>query len=189
MTEFDDVLRLVAEADLPSDVGWPPTGATTVDLQRLRDDLGFEPPAVLTRWLSICNGSLAGEGGLLGANLSGPREHLDMSFCLDLLPGWRERRWLPVAGDGCGDYYVLDASQSHYPGDAIFFVDQSDYDALDYAVASDLPTFLRQHLLCLLDPDPELDSTPRWPFDRAITLAVDPRLAELRTPRLLPWNS
>lgn len=189
MSEFDDVLRLIAAADLPPDVDSPPTGATAADLRQLRDDLGFDLPEVLTRWLSTCNGSFAGEGGLFGANLTGTRTFLDIYSYVASSPSWRERRWIPLAGDGCGDYYILDASHSHFPGDAIFFVDQSDYDALDYAVASDLPTFLRQHLLRSLDQDPELDQAPRWPFDQATTLAVDPRLADLRTQRLLPWNS
>ncbi|GAA3599519.1 SMI1/KNR4 family protein [Kribbella ginsengisoli] len=147
MSEFDEVLRLIAEQDPPLDDGRPPTGATPTDLRHLRDDLGFDLPESLTRWLSTCNGSFAGQGGLFGANLAGPREFLDISSYVALRPSWRHHRWIPVAGDGCGDYYILDASRSHFPGDVIFFVDQSDYDALDHAVASDLPTFLRQYLL------------------------------------------
>ncbi|WP_328326135.1 SMI1/KNR4 family protein [Kribbella sp. NBC_00382] len=189
MSEFDDVLRLIAEADLPPDVDWPPAGATAADLSRLRENLGFDLPEVLTSWLSVCNGSFAGPGGLFGANLTGRRNFLDISSYIEDRPSWRDRRWIPVAGDGCGDYYILDASRSHHPGDAIFFVDQSDYETLAYAIASDLPTFLRQYLLEAQDQDPELDPTPRWPFDQATTLAVDPGLAELRTQRLLPWNS
>jgi cell wall assembly regulator SMI1 len=191
VSEFDDVLLLIAEDDLPPGVGYPPAGATAADLRQLRDDLGFDLPEVLTRWLSICNGSFAGDGGLFGANLTGPREFLDISSCMDLRPSWREHRWIPVAGDGCGDYYVLDASHSHFPGDAIFFVDQSDYDTLNYAVASDLPIFLHQHLRSHLDRDPDLDldQQSRWPFDQELTLAADPRIADLRTQRLLPWSS
>jgi cell wall assembly regulator SMI1 len=189
VSEYDEVLRLIAKDDLAPDHGCLRTGATATDLQHLRDDLGFDLPEVLIRWLSVCNGSFAGEGGLFGANLTGSREFLDISSCVALSPSWRERRWIPVAGDGCGDYYVLDASYSHFDGDAIFFIDQSDYDALAYVVASGLPTFLRQHLLQSLDQDPEPDQAPRWPFDRAATLAVDPQLAEIRTQRLLPWGS
>jgi hypothetical protein len=35
------------------------------------------------------------------------RDFLDIAAHLDLHPQWRELGWLPVAGDGCGNHYVL----------------------------------------------------------------------------------
>jgi len=54
-----------------------------------------------------------------------------------------ENGWLPLAGDGCGDYYVL-ASKSTVPSTppTLLFIDQSDYHLAAYAVASGLWHFL-----------------------------------------------
>lgn len=181
MTEFGEILLLIAAAQEHPERARSPVGASADDLLRLRDELSFDLPPALIRWLSVCNGQLAGPGGLYGSLPQS--DHLDIPTVLR--PGWRERRWIPIAGDGCGDTYVLDAGRKHLPTDAVFFVDQSDYDALDYVVASDLPTFLRQHLRQeLADPEDH-----RWPFDPEATLAVDPRLAEVRPESLLPWNA
>ena len=67
---------------------------------------------------------------------------------------WRDRGWLPVAGDGCGNQYVL---VSH---------------GIAYVVASDLWTFLRFLLL-------RETGDGRWPFDRRAVIAADPELAGL----------
>lgn len=142
MRDFQQVLTLLAKYSEPPAGPSPPTGATENDLKVLRDQLGFELPESLASWLAVCNGHLAGQGGLFGANH--PNDFLDIGS--RMIDGWRERRWIPVAGDGCGDYYILDASRTHLPTDGIYFVDQMDYGKLDYVVASELEIFLEQFL-------------------------------------------
>jgi hypothetical protein len=56
---------------------------------------------------------------------------------LDLYPEWRTLGWLPVAGDGCGNYYVL-------AGDGtVGFVDTtSDPGSVERQVSGDLLSFM-----------------------------------------------
>lgn len=181
MGDFSDVLTLLATAP-GLDEGQPPIiGASPDDLRVLREQLGFDLPEQLVDWLMVCNGSLAGPGGLFGANQR--NDFLDIAG--RMYDGWRERRWIPVAGDGCGDFYVLDASRTHLPTGGIFFIDQCDYDALDYVVASTLGVFVRQLLL----QDRQEITPDRWPFDQESALAADPRMAEVQPAQLLPWQS
>lgn len=181
MGDFSEVLTLLATAP-GLDEGQPPiTGATSDDLRVLREQLGFDLPEQLVDWLMVCNGSLAGPGGLFGANQQ--NDFLDIAG--RMYDGWHGRRWIPVAGDGCGDFYVLDASRTHLPTGGIFFVDQSDYDALCYLLATNLEVFFRQLLLDDRDPG----EGNGWPFDSKRTLAADPRLVEVQPQRLLPWRA
>ena len=52
-------------------------------------------------------GSGIGPGGIFGPRPDEP--YLDMPQRRDLFPEWAEQGWLPVAGDGCGNCYVLTA--------------------------------------------------------------------------------
>lgn len=70
----------------------------------------------LRQFLGVCNGVRIGPGGFYGVR----PDDLDRDL-LDLLGQWDE--WweapgrLPVAGDGCGNYYVIT------PGGRVGFVD------------------------------------------------------------------
>src|SRR5690242_1499034 len=48
-----------------------------------------------------------GSGGVFGPRPDEP--YLDMPQRRDSFPQWAEKGWLPVAGDGCGNCYVLTA--------------------------------------------------------------------------------
>ncbi len=68
----------------------------------------------------------------------------------DLFPGWAELGWLPVAGDGCGNLYVLAEDGT------VGFVDtMKDPCRLDRQVASDLLSSMIE----LLAHDQEVDRT------------------------------
>jgi hypothetical protein len=89
--------------------------------------------------LTICNGAHIGPGGLFGQRPDEP--YLDLPSVSGLFPGWAARGWIPVAGDGCGNYYVLLADGS------VGFVDtMSDLDAVDEATHADLFAFIESIL-------------------------------------------
>jgi cell wall assembly regulator SMI1 len=157
------------------------SGATDEQLDGLRQALGFEPPADLVDWLRVCNGVIAGPGGIYGA--APPEDFLDIAGVLQLFPRWRDNRWIPVAGDGTGNHYVLDASRQHLDRDALFFVDvMEDPDELSYVVASSLDRFLRFLLRAEL-------GDRRWPFDEEYVSAEDPEILAVDPAVLLPWNA
>jgi hypothetical protein len=55
----------------------------------------------------------------------------------DLFPEWRTLGWLPVASDGCGNYYALAAD-----GTVGFIDTMSDPDRLERLVSPDLLSFM-----------------------------------------------
>jgi hypothetical protein len=174
-----DVLALLGRAPRPPEEP-APAGATRDDLEVLRRRLGFDIPRDLEDWLLLANGTHAGPGGIYGANTT--NENLDIAFHLDLYPSWRAKRWIPVAGDGTGGRYVIDADHAYADRDAVYFIDTSDsIDEPAYIVASDLPHFL-QFLL-----EKELGSKG-WPFDQEYVTARDPRIPDVKDKALLPWS-
>jgi hypothetical protein len=71
----------------------------------LAERLGQRLRPELRTWLSICGGAAIGPGGVFGQRPDRP--HLDMVKIREMHPQWRVLGWLPVASDGCGNYYVL----------------------------------------------------------------------------------
>lgn len=177
---YDEVLGLLEQVERPPSPR-PVTGATDEQLGGLRRALGFEPPEELLDWLRVCNGVIAGPGGIYGADP--PEDFLDIAGVLELFPSWRENSWIPVAGDGTGNHYVLDAARRHLDRDAVYFVDvMEDPDALSYLVGSSLERFLRFLLPAEL-------GDRRWPFDQEYVSAEDPAITAVDPAVLLPWNA
>lgn len=155
-----------------------PGPAAAQEIQAFQERIGYEVPRELRAWLNMSNGPCVGPGGLFGTG-SVPR-HLSIGHYLDLYPDWRRRQWLPVAGDGCGNYYVLVASSQFGPGNPVIFVEPM-VDSLQptYVAASNLWVFidflLRKEL-----------SQSAWPFNAAEVVERDPEI--LRVVGVpLPW--
>jgi hypothetical protein len=104
---------------------------------------------------------------------------LDIEAVLNLQQdsGWKEKGWIPIAGDGCGSYNVISMLDRSPSGCPIFFIDERDYATAVYVVASNLWTFLRFVLRAeMLEPDEYLSY---WPYNRERVLAEDPELEEI----------
>ena len=164
-------------------VPWPPdearVGPATEDQIRSAETVfGTEFPAQWREFLQYLNGPCIGPGGVLGVDAE--RSALDFGRVLDSYPTWRTKRWIPVGGDGCGNYYVLIVCED---GTApVGFVDTiSSPDEIAYVVASDLWHFLSSIL------KKELEETP-WPFSREQVLRDDPNL-ETCTIAPMPWEA
>jgi hypothetical protein len=129
--------------------------------------IGLAVPASLRELLQFVNGPCIGPRGLLG--IATLRSSLDIEDVLQRYPHWRENCWIPVAGDGCGNYYVLNANESNAP---VYLVDTAlDADHLAYAVGSSLWRFLWFLL------NRELGSKG-WPFSKDYVLSHDPEIAK-----------
>ncbi len=149
-------------------------GASEDQIHTLTEQLGFEVPEELRMWLRMCNAPPIGPGGLFGISPDNPS--LDIAAHLALCPGWRDNQWIPIAGDGNGNYYVL-AGHTDF-GRPIFFVDHEiDLARPAYVVASDLWHFLRFLLR-------EEQGIRYWPFDKQQVLADDPLLQSYSN---APW--
>ena len=167
----DEALILIRQA------GFNPIPALPSDIQQLQSVIGYKLPSSISKWLASCNGCASGPGGLFGIRPDDTR--LDILSKYRLYPTWRNKGWIPVAGDGCGNYYVATPDP---PLDApMFFVDTAiDCEKLDYVVASDVRAFA----FFLLDRESGHEG---WPFGREWVLRIDSGiLAASLAP--LPWK-
>lgn len=141
---------------------------------------GIQIPADMANWLRITNGACVGPGGLFG--IRPPRKFLDIERVLKSYPDWQAKKWLPVAGDGCGNYYVMPTNGEFGNGYPIVFIDTiASQEKPAYIVASDLEHFL----IFLLES--ELGNGT-WPFDERAVAAEDPTMTKF-TGIPLPWEA
>jgi hypothetical protein len=140
-----EVLRGLVAGAIRSPEEEAPRGASPAETDSLQARLGCGIPPVLRAWLSVCRGAGIGPGGVFGARPDEP--HLDMSWRRDSFPEWAEQGWLPVAGDGCGNYYVLAADGT------VGFVDtMKDPGRIHRQAAGDLLSFMTDLLADDQDP-------------------------------------
>ena len=163
-----------------------PGPATADELAAFDAWLGFRIPADLRQWLEISNGPLVGPGGLFGVGSAD--DFVKIERHLSRHPDWLARKWIPIAGDGCGNYYLLVASGEFGPGHPIVFVDTMAVAltmpriGASFVVASDLWIFLEgllQH---------EIDAEVDWMFDQSKVIARDPAILDV-VHVAMPWNA
>ncbi|GAA4959136.1 AfsR/SARP family transcriptional regulator [Actinoplanes utahensis] len=159
-----EVLELLARASRSSD-DEPIRGATGDEITELAARFPMPLPRLHVAWLRMCNGSMVEPGGLFGTALAGRT--------LDRFPQWPARGRIPVAGDGNGNYYVLDAASG-----AVYFLDTMEGDDYAYVVGSDVMHFVR----FLLEGD------RGWPFQRDYVTKRDPAILDVGDRSLLPWS-
>ena len=89
---------------------------------------------------------------------------------------------MPIAGDGCGNYFVLALNSADLPLRPVYFIDHEvDFGVPGYAVASGLWHFLRGVLR-------KERGDFYWPFKAKQALALDPDLKRIRGAPL-PWKA
>ncbi|MGH3389067.1 MAG: SMI1/KNR4 family protein [Actinomadura sp.] len=155
-----------------------PGGASEAELLDLTRRLGVALPGDLASWLRVCKGEAIGPGGVFGT-LPADESH-DIAARSALFPTWRVRGWLPVAGDGCGNHYML-LTDGRLTGFVCFVEAVADPDRIDYVAASSLWRFLFFLFRAEL-------GDRSWPFDADEVTAIDPRITEAPA-ALLPWEA
>src|ERR1700689_4522542 len=98
-----------------------PGGVSEKDLGAFVGRTGITLPSSMRKWLQLSNGPCVGPGGLFGIRPKRPA--LDIEKILDIFPSWKARKWIPVAGDGCGNYYVMPTKEDFGVGFPIVFID------------------------------------------------------------------
>lgn len=114
-------------------------GATGKELEVLEERLGRRVPDDLRALLTVCNGGAIGPGGIYGQRPE--RTELDLPSVAASYPQWARHGWLPVAGDGCGNHWVL------LPDGRIGFIDtMTNVDGLEAVDDPDLLSFMERIL-------------------------------------------
>ncbi len=175
----DEVLALMSTVPAPPE-GSLPAGASNAAIQDAESNCGIRFPQKLKEWLLASNGACIGPGGLVGIDVA--RDSQDLRAVFDNYPQWNDRGWIPVAGDGCGSYYVVATKNEFGSGEPVLFVDVHETpDEPAFIVASDIWFFLKFLL------SKELGKS-HWPFKEAEVLDLDPSIASFKNVRL-PWNA
>lgn len=174
-----DVLRLLPEAGhRPGDTI---AGATDADLDDLSSAFGRPLPDDVVAWLRLCNGTLAGEGGIFSVSR--------IIEELEFWPVHRVRGGLPIAGDGCGNTYVVDSTAGSAVG--LFEPIASDEELQCY-FSSNLRAFLGRWLRKEIANTRARRARPQhrdydpWPLEASEAVQLDSELANLSP---LPWDA
>lgn len=155
-----------------------PGGASDADINQFEERTGTSLPSSLREWLKTVNGAMIGPGGTYG--ICPNDDYLDIETNLGRFPEWTRIGWLPVAGDGTGNYYVAATDASPQPGGSIHFVEAMEsVEEPAFIVGSDMWHFLRGLFSRELGEE-------WWPFDERRTLKADPDLSRY-TELTLPW--
>ncbi|MCO6437331.1 MAG: SMI1/KNR4 family protein [Phycisphaerae bacterium] len=175
----NEVEALLSEVPRPPEDSIP-SGATDEMKNAFEKETRLKLPPAVRQWLGVTNGPCVGPGGIMGIQTS--RKTLDMQWLLELHPNWIARKWIPIAGDGCGNYYIVSTAKEFGFGEPVLFVEASvDDNTPVYIVASDIWHFLRFLFM------KELGKT-RWPFDKATVQREDPQMLAFRGVAL-PWEA
>ena len=154
-----------------------PVGVTDDAVQRFERRFGITIPADVLAWLRCTNGPFVNTQSLLGIET----DHYGMDEAYALYPHWPALRWLPIASDGCGNLYAIDLGCRYGATQPVFFVDHEVSDEVpSHLVASGFRVFLP------LFVGKESRRTV-WPFDRELTLHLDPGLAAC-SGAPMPWD-
>lgn len=161
-------------------VGLQPTQLNQISLNSFEEKYNLKITESVIEWLNFSNGSFAGQGGIFGLN--NEPDFLNLETYYDLYPEWIKLRWLPIAGDGCGNYYIININHASIFKDYIFFIDTSNsIETFTYVVASNIWYFL---YFIIKSEKKEIE----WPFNKKEVLNIDPYLS-VSAYSFLPWNS
>jgi cell wall assembly regulator SMI1 len=164
---LEELMELARQAPAPP--GQRLTGASEADIAKLENEIGRTLSGGYRRWLMAANGAMLGPGGMFG--IRDKRDFLSTEKYLALHPEWQSLGWVPIAGDGLGNYWVVVPQGPDGTSDWVAFVDTHEDPAnVDRYVASNVLKFVRFLL------ESELGET-RWPGDRGYDLERDPALA------------
>lgn len=151
--------------------------------------LGIRFPQALKQWLAVCNGAHTTFGDLYGVPTStkGGRGTIEAIATMWNDAGWLQRGWIPIANDGCGNFYVI--AYDHGTRDyAVAFIDTMENpQTLSYAVASSLLPFVAAFFLKDINLEIPASKQVIWPFDEYWVRENDPALFEV-TVAALPWT-
>lgn len=157
-----------------------PSGLSDEQIQQFEIAYDLTIPTQLRDWLKTSNGPCVGPGGIVGVGTS--RDSQDAASIFANYTEWQDNGWFPLAGDGCGNYYVVATRNDFGTGEPVLFIDvNEDSSNPAFIAASDTWRFLSFLLR------KELNET-RWPYSKADVLREDPKIDSF-TYVALPWEA
>ena len=157
----------------------PEISPTSADLDGFGRDIVIPVPDELLAWLQLASGPC------VPSRLFGLPMRRDIASAFDY-PSWKQKKWVPVGTDGCGNYYLLATQQEFGKGFPIIFVDTMESSgAPSYLVASDIGHFL----VFFLEDEINRPVIPEeaWPFGEDYVIKRDPGILGF-SKELLPWE-
>lgn len=165
----EEVLEMISRVERSPDEPLP-RACSSGEIDNFEFRTKLSVPMELRDWLMCFNGPCVGPGGVFG--IRPETSSLDIETHLRLYPDWLRAKWIPVAGDGCGNYYVLDSKPKRNGNCPVYFIDTTESPTTPaFVVASDFWRFL--HFLFKRELGEK-----GWPFDKDYVLESDPEMAD-----------
>ena len=175
----NDVVDLLNQMVLPPNESLP-DGASEEMIIDFESRNKICVPPVFRSLLLFCNGPCVGPGGFAGISIT--RESQDIDHLFDLYPSWLAKGWIPIAGDGCGNYYLVATNGEFGVGEPVFFVDVIDDEEIPSFIVSSNPWSFLKFIF-----KKELGQS-KWPFDRIEFEKNDPEVFLFRA-IAFPWDA
>lgn len=175
MTNYDEEVRMLKELPSPK----PFEGISRQVILSYSASISIPFPESLVDWLELVNGAHVDSQALVGIKSTCA---MDIDALFQLFPCWKSSGFIPVATDGCGNYYVIITNNSYGVCFPVAFIDhEKSILKPDYLVASDFRIFVCAFIR------KELGLTKGWPFDKAKMVEIDPNLLKFNG-IALPWE-
>jgi cell wall assembly regulator SMI1 len=163
-----------------------PLGATDDNISEFERRMDLHLPDELKMWLKISNGPCIGPGGIYG--ILPAIDYLLIEVKLNIFPEWQQYKWFPIAGDGNGNYYILDGNINCSGYHPIYFIDHEiDIYKPRYIVASNIWTFL--YFLLQNEIDWENNKKMHWPQEKDYVISIDPYIENIDISVPFPWSN
>jgi len=176
------IITLLKRLPMPAESSLAP-GASNEAIELFSRRTGIVLPEDVREWLRLTNAPLVGYCALLGIGVEDGIEEI-----LDRYPEWKQRYWLPIATDGCGNYYVVPTKRDFGEGFPVLFIDtMADRNSPAYIVASDIGRFLLFFFEDQLKDHSLTFNTESWPFNKEQVTKEDPAIVKFKNVRL-PWE-
>lgn len=148
----------------------PHPGITRIESTDYFTNLGIQAPSEYLEWLEVSNGAYVDSQFLTGIATG---DHLDMEMIYARFPNWVNAGFIPVAGDGLGNFYAIETREKYGSGQPIVFFDHEEsMETPSFIVASRFPIFLAEFI------DKETNHDSPWPYSKEAVLQIDPEIEQ-----------
>lgn len=155
-----------------------PDGLSKAEIIKLSQKIDITLPKDFSSVLEITNAPYINGQVLLGVS---SEDHRSLEAVYQMYPKWKYWGWLPIANDGCGNYYIIPTKNDFGEGYPVIFIESTiNSETPGYIVASNVAIFIE----FLIERELKMS---RWPFDKQLLLSRDPNIQNYQNVNL-PWE-